>query len=390
MAQGPKAARPFDISTLISPPDAVYDDFSSSAVARILPQVAADHKPPMRSQHDGPPSPPISNQSNSPLEQAKHNISPTPSLSIPVKDPILFPNRETPSRPVPLFGPQESTVAEQDTDRIIHEHIRATAQSNEGQRPTEEEYRMVLRFKSNVMQQFQANQIRWLNQEKALLAADRAASYHSRPSSMYHARPVAKPRLVQPQPARPQAIRSNVNRVQKPVKGKEPRVTKQQAPRPIRTSPGTTVRSTIRVISTPEPRVRTVAPNREDKNFNSVADYCPPLSSLGNKSLKVDWKGNALDLSKDPHAHLLHPEEINLAANLRLDCATYLTSKRRIFESRRECFLRTPPKPFRKTDAQQACNIDVNKASKLWTAYDSVGWFDDRWVPLGERFPTGA
>jgi hypothetical protein len=172
-----------------------------------------------------------------------------------------------------------------------------------------------------------------------------------------------------------------MNRVQKPVKAKEPRVTKQQVPRPIRTSPGAG-RGTIRVSSTPEPRVRTVAPNREDKDFNSIRDYSPPLGSLGNKSLKVDWKGNPLDLSKDPHAHLLHPEELKLAANLRLDCATYLTSKRRIFESRRNCFMRTPPKPFRKTDAQQACKIDVNKASKLWTAYDSVGWLDDRWVSL--------
>lgn len=389
-AQRPKTGR-FDISTLISPPDAVYDDFSSSAVARILPKAPADVELPISTQHEGPPSPPISNQSGSPLEQTKHNISPRPSLSVPVKDPILFPGQETPARPVPLFAPRESAAADQDADRIIHEHIRATGRSDEGQRPTEEEYRMILRFKSNVMQQFQANQIGWLNREKALLAADRAASHHARPSPTYHPRPGAKPRAVQPQPPRPQPIRSTINRVQKPARGVEPRVTKQQAPRPARTSPGGTgVRSTIRVGSTPEPRVRTVAPNREDKNFNSVADYTPPLSSLGNKSLKVDWKGNALDLSKDPYAYLLHPEELKLAANLRLDCATYLTSKRRIFESRRECFLRSPPKPFRKTDAQQACNIDVNKASKLWTAYDSVGWFEDHWVPLEERFPVGG
>jgi hypothetical protein len=193
--------------------------------------------------------------------------------------------------------------------------------------------------------------------------------------------------VVQPQTSQPQAARSTLNRIQKPLQGKEPRVAKPDAPRPIRTSPDTKVRSTIRVMSTPEPRMRTVAPNREDKNFNSVADYCPPLSSLGNKSLRVEWKGNALDLKDDPHAHLLHPEELKLAALLRLDCATYLTSKRRIFESRRECFMRTPPKPFRKTDAQQACKIDVNKASKLWTAYDNVGWLDERWVPAEERYP---
>jgi len=37
-------------------------------------------------------------------------------------------------------------------------------------------------------------------------------------------------------------------------------------------------------------------------------------------------------------------------------------------------------KEFRKTDAQQACKIDVNKASKLWSAFDKVGWLDPKWV----------
>ncbi|KAK8099068.1 SWIRM domain-containing protein [Apiospora kogelbergensis] len=52
-----------------------------------------------------------------------------------------------------------------------------------------------------------------------------------------------------------------------------------------------------------------------------------------------------------------------LAANLRLDCATYLTSKRRMFMKRLNC-LRIG-KDFGKTDTQQACKINVNKASKL-------------------------
>jgi hypothetical protein len=92
----------------------------------------------------------------------------------------------------------------------------------------------------------------------------------------------------------------------------------------------------------------------------------------------VDWKGQPIDLSSDPHAALLHPDELLLAGNLRLDCATYLTSKRRIFERRLQC-LRTG-KEFRKTDAQQACKIDVNKASKLWTAFEKVGWLNQNWV----------
>ncbi|TQS38668.1 hypothetical protein Golomagni_00823 [Golovinomyces magnicellulatus] len=120
---------------------------------------------------------------------------------------------------------------------------------------------------------------------------------------------------------------------------------------------------------------------REDKDFDSLVDYCPPLSSLPNKmnSLKVEWKGLPIDLKSDPFAHLLHRDELQLAANLRLDCATYLTSKRRIFISRVAAY--RIGKDFRKTDAQQACKIDVNKASKLWQAFDKVGWLDSKWVP---------
>src|SRR4030095_11349090 len=91
------------------------------------------------------------------------------------------------------------------------------------------------------------------------------------------------------------------------------------------------------------------------------------------KGLKADWKGQMLDLSNDPDRHVLDPAEVGLAATLRLSCATYLCSKRRIFEARLNA-LRIG-KEFRKTDAQQACKIDVNKASKLWTAYEKVGWF---------------
>ncbi|KFX91888.1 hypothetical protein V490_05672, partial [Pseudogymnoascus sp. VKM F-3557] len=123
---------------------------------------------------------------------------------------------------------------------------------------------------------------------------------------------------------------------------------------------------------------------REDKEFHLIPDLCPPIESkLRTNALKVEWKGAPLDLSMDPHRALLDPEEVNLAANLRLDCATYLTSKRRIFVARRECWLGTwggkGKKEFRKTDAQQACKIDVNKASKLWMAFEKVGWLDERW-----------
>ena len=96
---------------------------------------------------------------------------------------------------------------------------------------------------------------------------------------------------------------------------------------------------------------------------------------MGNeKKLKAEWKGNKLDLSGDADRHLLHEAELELASTLRLNCATYLCSKRRVFQARIAALKIN--KEFRRTDAQQACKIDVNKASKLWQAYDKVGWFD--------------
>ncbi|KAG0131818.1 Homeodomain-like protein [Tuber indicum] len=125
-------------------------------------------------------------------------------------------------------------------------------------------------------------------------------------------------------------------------------------------------------------RARAVAP-REDTDFESIPDMSPPIETLDHlKPLKADWKGTALDLTNDPHLHLLHPSEVGLASTLRLSCASYLTSKRRIFQDKVE--RAKQHKEFRKTDAQKACRIDVNKASKLWAAYEKVGWLDPKHI----------
>ncbi|RPB02615.1 hypothetical protein L873DRAFT_1672900 [Choiromyces venosus 120613-1] len=125
-------------------------------------------------------------------------------------------------------------------------------------------------------------------------------------------------------------------------------------------------------------RVRAVAP-REDTDFDSIPDMSPPIETLDHlKPLKADWKGTALDLSNDPDLHLLHSSEVGLASTLRLSCASYLTSKRRIFQDKVE--RAKQHKEFRKTDAQKACHIDVNKASKLWAAYEKVGWLDQEHI----------
>ena len=125
---------------------------------------------------------------------------------------------------------------------------------------------------------------------------------------------------------------------------------------------------------------------RRERAFLKAGQRTPPPSpqpaSLSESDacsdgFNVEWKAAPRDLSLDPYLDWLHPDEARLASILRLDCMTYLYTKSRIFERRQFCLRRG--KVFRKTDAQQACSIDVNKASKLWAVYEEVGWLDARW-----------
>lgn len=355
----PMEPKKLNITSLMSPPDAVLDSFHHGN-STLNKSGGANGK--QSSSHQPlPMSPPISPYSK-PISTTSAVPATPPSQTI--KDPVLYPADEhspaSPPQP-PLFAP-----AELEHQRIVDEHVRARSQSIFGgvAPPRREDYELALTFRSQVMKHFTTNRKAWLRKERALLEADRRAG-----AQRYHAIMPAKPIAAKP----PRSQRTD--RISKP----------HVTPRPIRTNAtavGTTPapRPVGRTSATPEPSRRVVAPNREDKDFNSLPDYCPPLDTLPprSNSLKVDWKGQPIDLSGDPHAGLLHPDELLLAGNLRLDCATYLTSKRRIFERRLQC-LRTG-KEFRKTDAQQACKIDVNKASKLWTAFDKVGWLGAHWV----------
>ncbi|KAG5518871.1 hypothetical protein PMAC_002402 [Pneumocystis sp. 'macacae'] len=112
--------------------------------------------------------------------------------------------------------------------------------------------------------------------------------------------------------------------------------------------------------------------------YEQLPDFCPPTSTLDKinhpRPLRAEWKGIPLDLSNDPHVGELHPAEVYLASQLRLPAMVYLDNKRRIFaeyHARKEAGL-----GFRRTDAQRCARIDVNKASRLWQAFERVGWLD--------------
>ncbi|KAL2076181.1 hypothetical protein VTL71DRAFT_1124 [Oculimacula yallundae] len=329
-------------TTMLSPPEQTpHDNFPRPSPAQLEFNIKG-----VNSNENGrviaPLSPPISPESKT--------VNPEDTPTNLSRDPILFPQQDSSPTQPPLFVDQERS-------RLVNAYVQARESSvfREVSPPRHSEYELVLEFKSQVAHAYNANRKLWAKREIAQLREDNMLKMGGR-------------RYPTIAPAHPGGNRPT-RPVPKPVKGgngarviKPPRAPK--APQGYRGS-------------TPDMAKRVA---REDKDFDALEDYCPPLSTLPNKpnSLKVDWKGAPIDLRSDPHAHLLHPDELHLAANLRLDCATYLTSKRRIFIQRIEAFKIN--KEFRKTDAQQACKIDVNKASKLWSAFDKVGWLEKKHI----------
>ncbi|KAK2073400.1 hypothetical protein P8C59_007688 [Phyllachora maydis] len=317
-------------------------------------------------------------------------------------NPLLYPTVDNhASSPPGLFAhvDRRPAAVSTETDRLVSEHIaaRPAALFHGVPPPAREDYELALYFKSDVMRHWAANPRGWLRRERAFLRADATSRRHARPLLPAELALEATSTLPRRADARVAKTASPKRlRVTGPTckrgEGAATFVVSTAGPSTVASAsasasaptphPNPNPNATRRVSGTPEPaRARAVAPNREDKDFAALPDCSPPAGSLPAgrpHCLRVEWKGSALDLSGDPHRHLLHAEEVALAAGLRLDCATYLTSKRRIFARRLECA--RIGKEFRKTDAQQACKIDVNKASKLWTAYERVGWLDGKWM----------
>ncbi|SPO07308.1 related to protein involved in sporulation and meiosis [Cephalotrichum gorgonifer] len=339
------------IQNLISPPEPkpLENFYPSDAAA------PSSSKTPEAEGREGktalPPSPP-----DTPQDAINNDIH---TVMESARDPILFDASQessSASATVPLFPP-ESNMVEQLVDQHVRRRKEGMCETTYIPGPTKDDYGIVVGFTIKMMEPYIKDRRGWLKRERAW-AQQATKARLERKRAMQEQRRLA---VTAPKPVKHAAI----------LPAKSSPVVRNE----IQAKP-----TAARVGSPPEPQRRIVAPNREDKDFNALRDYCPPLSSLPNKpnSLKVEWKGQPIDLSGDPNSGLLHPDEITLAANLRLDCATYLTSKRRIFIQRLECA--KIKKPFRKTDAQQACKIDVNKASKLWTAFEKVGWLDDHWI----------
>ncbi|EGX88657.1 SWIRM domain protein [Cordyceps militaris CM01] len=358
----PPKAHPQGTNSLMSPPEPILDSFNQSNHGINANTNATANGQTLSTHNPLPMSPPISPCSK-PI-QPSANAPATPPNQV-VKDPVLYPTDETsPASPSqqPLFA-----LTEIDQPNIDN-HIRTRSAStfNGVAPPERRDYELVnymmIHFRPQVMEHYKRDPRGWLRRQRAQVIADnKISALHQKHRRILPATKAASP-------AKP--ARKATDRVSKP------KVTTRPARNSVSStsSGGAVARPAKRTSATPEPSRRNAPSNREDKDFNSIPDYCPSTSTLPPRAncLKVDWKGPFIDLNGDPFAHLCHREEILLAGILRLDCATYLTSKRRIFERRVQCLRAN--KEFRKTDAQQACKIDVNKASKLWTAFEKVGW----------------
>lgn len=291
------------------------------------------------------------------------------------QDPVLFPDCESVGSvsDQPLFSTEASI---ENTEDMITNHMAMHLQrfKNKVNCPTREEYRLAIACVPQIGRLYNQNPGAYMKRQREEMEDE----YWQTKRLCATAGTKAAPVRIAPAP---RLIKRPIHRAVTPAKATL--LAKAAIPRIKRTPKASPMTKLMGFpekgrSATPD---RTPGTKREDVDYNVLPDYAPPTSTLpkGNpKILKADWpSSNILNLANDPDRDMLHEAELNLAGTLRLSCATYLCSKRRIFESRLNAL--KIGKEFRKTDAQQACKIDVNKASKLWGAYDKVGWFDKKY-----------
>lgn len=357
------------VSSLLSPPEMKRSESFGSSIAPSIEHTPftsfdlqaskptmGDFLQPIRttpsSHHDAYASPPISPYDR----QSQKDTMDSCANESGMRDPQLF----IPSEGANAMAPEEPLFPQETLDsaaqNAITEHMKSPDFATLPTKPAREDYELTVSFVSTVFQNYNKNPRAWYLQERKF------EQHYGRPTGVQK-RPALK--KLAPAP-------STGPRKQKVALPRLPR-----APRAPKRTPQARVYDSFDLLpSSTSPKPARPATNRDDTDYNSLQDFSPSLDTLpkgNNKVLKADWKGQMLDLSNDPDRHLLHEAELNLASTLRLSCATYLCSKRRIFQARIDAL--KIGKEFRKTDAQQACKIDVNKASKLWQAYDKVGWF---------------
>lgn len=118
----------------------------------------------------------------------------------------------------------------------------------------------------------------------------------------------------------------------------------------------------------------------DEEAFRDYPDWCPQLCIFDNKeNWHVDWTSNSGPLALEglEYFDLLHPGEAHVASTMRLSPEQFLRSKRALILAAKQ--FHNDKVPFRKSDAQKLCRIDVNKTSTLWHYFGKLGWLGPDW-----------
>ncbi|KAI7856570.1 Homeodomain-like protein [Circinella umbellata] len=122
--------------------------------------------------------------------------------------------------------------------------------------------------------------------------------------------------------------------------------------------------------------------DRVDVTVDDILIYDPewvPLYDVFDRkpNVRPTYKGKANSPLQIDHMEFydqLHPCEVNIASQLRLQPKQYLMCKRSLILGAQDSYKNGMP--FRKSDAQKLCRIDVNKVSHLWALFARLGWLE--------------
>ncbi|RUS22410.1 hypothetical protein BC937DRAFT_89332, partial [Endogone sp. FLAS-F59071] len=100
--------------------------------------------------------------------------------------------------------------------------------------------------------------------------------------------------------------------------------------------------------------------------------WIPINNTLEARTPRVAWKGSPLSIRDMPYYSSLRPKEARIASVMRLTPMQYIKCKHTLILAAQHHAQQG--QPFKKSDAQKLCRVDVNKTSKLWEIFGDLGW----------------
>jgi SWIRM domain len=351
-------------SSWITPEQTIYDNFGTPVSKEVQSDMPSSMKDNQRVDVRLP-SPPVSPPSKAPTNTPENSNAGYWEKS---RDPILFQQSKSgdalaPEVPLfprsPVFEPaQTSEVHNAQSNKLALGAILNAAPEPKAavitpSPPTKEEVELFANFASNAWSLYNRNPRAWLAQER---------KYNARLAPRVNVKGAVQKSGLSASPFRPLSLKKDshvgrTERVKRPAKEPKPRVRAEN-----------------------KNGLGGARPSKGREDFWNVENYSPdPWETLPDNSNamgKPQWPSPPKDLRNDPNFDKLHPAEVTVAQCLNLSAGRYLYTKRKIFANRLKYY--REGRGFGKTNAQEDCGCDVNKASKLWDAFTKVGWGDGK------------